>query len=919
MKGFTKSAGYLALLAALVSETIALPVQDAPLRIEWRSLSSAAKADYISAVKCLDGLPSKIGLKSSRYNDFPYVHAQLNNEIHFVAQFLPWHRYFVHIYETALRDECRYTGPMTYWDWTLDSEDMSKSPVFSNDTTIGFGGNGLNGGLVSPTRPNPLTMCVIDGAFANFTVSYYTTTALSHCLNRGFNDGIGVNAGPYEGGLYSLEKISGIIKTSSNFSTFATTLENGPHGAIHSAVGGDLFPSTSPNGHDSPDVFCAPIWPLKPPNGERSSAGTLISEATLQSCRAQDVKMICSCCRHVLELRKDYALTSNERDGADHLIPHHRDSTSLTASVDAGCYICNRLWAALDIEERCKVRQSNGEPTKRKTPATESPLTSVFWEDGAALAYPRAFLLQLTFDRGKVWYPSRLLDTGPLDQESSSCRLVLPNITPIQGSYATLSHCWGTKESFNLTTSNYAQLQQEIAFDTLPPLYRDAMETSRRLNIRYLWIDSLCIIQHGDDFVDWKQESMHMDKIYSGSFVNISAADAPDANHSLFHDRNPDALCPQIVELPVGSQTNRFLLMDYNFWRTEVSSAVINTRAWVLQERLLSPRVLYFGQRQILWECHQKEDAEIYPEGLLIDLSRFPSRFKGFCHNQMGWRPRDHGDLSKYHYWCNIVNTYTRAKLTFPGDKLIALSAVAKAMRVLLQDSYAAGMWRRYLERQLMWSVAVGEAQARPSVYRAPSWSWAAVDGHITPGIMDVEAVEMLIEVQDLHLDYVTSDTTGLISGGWLQLWGCLKKLELLPDALFSSHSNNYEFLMMIVNGVSVSVRADSVMKEYQPHVYLDDNQQWVSTQNHRPELFCMPARTRPGNDGSIYMLLLQLENGKDGTFRRIGIARGWGKELRESLLASNAEESTLPCVNKSQRRYDGHHGHLQIEDEWKK
>ncbi|KAL4411090.1 hypothetical protein CABS03_08431 [Colletotrichum abscissum] len=255
MKGFTKSAGYLALLAALASETIALPVQDAPLRIEWRSLSSAAKADYISAVKCLDGLPSKIGLKSSRYNDFPYVHAQLNNEIHFVAQFLPWHRYFVHIYETALRDECRYTGPMTYWDWTLDSEDMSKSPVFSNDTTIGFGGNGLNGGLVSPTRPNPLTMCVIDGAFANFTVSYYTTTALSHCLNRGFNDGIGVNAGPYEGGLYSPGKISGIIKTSSNFSTFATTLENGPHGAIHSAVGGDLFPSTSPNAESTDPLF----------------------------------------------------------------------------------------------------------------------------------------------------------------------------------------------------------------------------------------------------------------------------------------------------------------------------------------------------------------------------------------------------------------------------------------------------------------------------------------------------------------------------------------------------------------------------------------------------------------------------------------------------------------------------------------
>lgn len=112
--------------------------------------------------------------------------------------------------------------------------------------------------------------------------------------------------------------------------------------------------------------------------------------------------MICSCCHHVLELKEDYALISNERDGEDPLTTHHRDGKSLTAAVDAGCYICNRLWAALDMEERCQVRHSVNEPTKREAPATESPLTSVFWDDGAAFAYPRAVLLQLTFDQGKV-------------------------------------------------------------------------------------------------------------------------------------------------------------------------------------------------------------------------------------------------------------------------------------------------------------------------------------------------------------------------------------------------------------------------------------------------------------------------------------------------------------------------------------
>ncbi|KAK1625229.1 heterokaryon incompatibility protein-domain-containing protein [Colletotrichum phormii] len=559
--------------------------------------------------------------------------------------------------------------------------------------------------------------------------------------------------------------------------------------------------------------------------------------------------------------------------------PHHRDCKSLTASVDAGCYICNRLWATLGMDERQDIRQLSAEPTKQEsTEEIEPPLTPGYLTNGAQFAYPYAYMLHVALDYSKAsrvkkspskgfaradilllpqefrsyscstrsddtflvaqrwiseclaehsncgakphlsataqWYPTRLLDTGPLEEKSSRCRLILPNITPIKGSYATLSHCWGVAESFNLTTDNYTRLLQDIPLDTLPQLYQDTVEATRRLGVRYLWIDSLCIIQRGDKFADWRKESTDMNKIYSGSFVNISATDAPDANHSLFHGSNPDAFCSQTIDLPV----------DYK-----------DTRAWVLQERLLSPR------------CQQKEDAEIYPEGLLIDLSRFPSRIKGFGNNQIGWKPRGHGEVSKYQYWCNIVNAYTRAKLTFPGDKLVALSAVAKMVRELLQD-----------QRELM-----------PSAYRAPT-------------IMDPEAVEMLIEVQDLHLDYVTSDTTGLISGGWLRLWGVLKKLELLPDASLSHYSNSRHSLMMVVNEISVSVRADSAMMEYQPHVYFDDSQQWASIQNHRPELFYR----------------------KEGIFRRIGIARGWGKELRESLFARNAEERTMPCVKYEEGRH---------------
>ncbi|CAJ2509338.1 Uu.00g143640.m01.CDS01 [Anthostomella pinea] len=216
-------------------------------RPEWRTLPDDTKAEYISAVKCLTTKPSRIGLDTTLYDDFPYVHAQLNLDIHFVAQFLPWHRLFVHLYETALRDDCTYTGPMPYWDWMQDSGTFPSSPIFSNSSTSGFGGTSA-GGWVSPARPNPLTSCVTDGAFADFNVTYYTLSKQSHCLNRAFNNGTGTEAeANWEAADYSTATIANITDNSADFKTFWPALENTPHGAIHAVIGGDMVPQTSPN------------------------------------------------------------------------------------------------------------------------------------------------------------------------------------------------------------------------------------------------------------------------------------------------------------------------------------------------------------------------------------------------------------------------------------------------------------------------------------------------------------------------------------------------------------------------------------------------------------------------------------------------------------------------------------------------
>ncbi|KAF4551773.1 Tyrosinase-like protein 3 [Elsinoe fawcettii] len=228
--------GLSASIPRSTNNTCASPVK----RKEWRTLTSSEQQNYLSSVLCLKTKPSRIGLSSPLYDDFPYAHNALNNEIHFVASFLPWHRYFVHVYESALR-ECGYTGQAVYWDWTLDSPNPQAAPVFDASA---FGGNGspkktvtLSSGSVRP--------CVADGTFSNITNAYFGTDYEDHCLIRNFNNGTS-EPGDMFAPNYSKEAVDK-IQALSGYDAYRRQLEGTPHGAIHSALGGDMIPSTSPN------------------------------------------------------------------------------------------------------------------------------------------------------------------------------------------------------------------------------------------------------------------------------------------------------------------------------------------------------------------------------------------------------------------------------------------------------------------------------------------------------------------------------------------------------------------------------------------------------------------------------------------------------------------------------------------------
>ncbi|CAK3941049.1 Di-copper centre-containing [Lecanosticta acicola] len=217
--------------------------QKCPQRKEWRTLTSAEQKDYISAALCLQDLYSNVSSDSrlSAYDDFPWVYSHVGSSTRDSAAFLPWHRYFLHVYEDTLRGRCGYRGSLTYWDWTLDSDALERSPVF--DPESGFGGDGEIDGDPSIGRKG---RCVTDGPFARTNVSLYDIQYKPHCLSRGFRDPAGNPSNHISSHALSAESIEEILTTSTTFSAFSESIQSRVAGIIPFSIAGDLATFTAP-------------------------------------------------------------------------------------------------------------------------------------------------------------------------------------------------------------------------------------------------------------------------------------------------------------------------------------------------------------------------------------------------------------------------------------------------------------------------------------------------------------------------------------------------------------------------------------------------------------------------------------------------------------------------------------------------
>ncbi|RSM01163.1 hypothetical protein CDV31_011472 [Fusarium ambrosium] len=316
--------------------------------------------------------------------------------------------------------------------------------------------------------------------------------------------------------------------------------------------------------------------------------------------------------------------------------------------------------------------------------------------------------------------PTRVLDLGSSDG---------PKIQLITGDamdsneYIALSHCWGKGVMFRTLTENVDSLGKAVDFRRLPRTFQDAIKTTRGLNVRYLWIDSLCIIQ--DDEEDWKREAARMQQVFSNASCVIAASSASSSAEGFLDPQREDRPFATL-QSPSGSISYVCKFID-NFG-PDTEEAPLNKRGWVLQERALARRSIHFTSTQVYLECGDGVQCESLMklannQAVFLSDSDFPNSILDYY---KGGRIV----LSQ-----NLFKVYSTLKFTKSSDRPIAISGLEKRMMSAFKTRGGYGVFQAFFERSLLWQRPESGSLARityPADRNVPSWSWMAYEGSIT-------------------------------------------------------------------------------------------------------------------------------------------------------------------------------------------
>ncbi|CAG7565803.1 unnamed protein product [Fusarium equiseti] len=307
----------------------------------------------------------------------------------------------------------------------------------------------------------------------------------------------------------------------------------------------------------------------------------------------------------------------------------------------------------------------------------------------------------------------------------------------LQDKVCSLQSLLGLFQPLTLNTGTKHQLEKGLPIEAFPKTFQDAFWVIRQLDIPYIWIDSLCIVQ--DDNDDWVHESARMCDVYGNAYLTIAATRARNCSEGFLGTRDGS----EYTHIPFnqGGINGNVAVFPMPLSRVSPWSEIIDLeeeplseRAWALQERYLSPRTLHFASTQIYFECgleFQAEDWHLEQKDTRVDFK---------IHRRATEKDNNSADA-----WDTIVRS--------PGD------------------DYLAGLWRKSLLWVLAWHTFDQDAKrSAPEAYTAPSWSWASVN---QPVAFSSDQDQSLAIVKGAKVDLEKSESPfGRVTGGWVHLSG---------------------------------------------------------------------------------------------------------------------------------------------------
>ncbi|KAK4206226.1 heterokaryon incompatibility protein-domain-containing protein [Rhypophila decipiens] len=363
------------------------------------------------------------------------------------------------------------------------------------------------------------------------------------------------------------------------------------------------------------------------------------------------------------------------------------------------------------------------------------PGLPVFWKSGS----PNHFRLLKGWlslcDGGRCGYqgecrrnsntlPTRLLDLGEGGIHTDTVYLrgtAEISTNPAETRYIALSHCWGEKMKGMTpewcTTYDNESTRKKEGFsidEVLPKTFKDTIKVARAIGVRYLWIDSLCIMQ--GDGGDWNTEATKMTEVFKNAYCTIAAASAEDSDQGFLDQRESDF---PYAMVPNSSHGKVFVCRATDDFPGDVENGVLNTRAWVLQERLLSARTIHFTKRQTYWECGGGVRCETLTNMRNGNHSfRYDPNFPG----SIG----DRSLTAQIKLVQDLFEQYTTLSLTYQNDRPTAIHSLAMELGKALDTNVAYGIFGKapFLHRSLLWrGLGCSLKQILPEL---PSWSWMA-------------------------------------------------------------------------------------------------------------------------------------------------------------------------------------------------